>query len=170
MSHELRTQYKVDEIEIIAIIVDADADFNQRWTDIKQHFLSLEPSITLPTDIDKNGLIHFENDITFGIWIMPNNKSEGMLENFMENLVPKEDQLFIKVKSTITEIEAQQLNRYKPIHKSKATMRTWLALQNPPNGKIELLIEDNLLTTNNETCNTFVAWLNKLFNPIITTT
>jgi hypothetical protein len=95
---------------------------------------------------------------------MPNNNLDGMLEDFIYFLVPQDDELLPIVNTTLNTIEEGSLNKYAPIHRSKATIHSWLALQEDPGTPMGLGITKRYLTTDEATCKLFVDWINELFN------
>ena len=44
----------------------------------------------------------------FGVWLMPDNQSRGILEDFLHFLVPAGSQLFEHVKSSVATIPANE--------------------------------------------------------------
>jgi len=147
----------------VGIIIDADTDLAARWRQLKAKF-DLDIS-GLPNDFPPNGLIHQEeNNTKIGVWIMPDNNLNGMLEDFIRFLVPEDDGLFPEVQKHIQHIENQSLHQYKPIHHSKALIHAWLALQEDPGTPMGLAITKRYLTTDAEKCADLIQWLNDLFN------
>jgi hypothetical protein len=119
----------------------------------------------LPEILPKEGLIvKEEGRVDIAIWIMPNNDVNGMLEDFITFLVPEEDVLMPVVEANINMIEEGGLNKYKPVHRSKAIIHSWLSLQEDPGTPMGLSVTKKYLTTNKDICLNFVAWLNKSFN------
>ena len=94
---------------------------------------------------------------------MPDNKDNGMLEDFISFLIPEDDKLLLVVDSTLNEIEMKQLNRYSEIHKSKARIHTWLAWQEDPGAPLGISITKKYLTNDAEICNNLINWLVELF-------
>jgi len=151
------------DTETLGIIIDADMDLTTRWRQLKAKF-DLDIS-GLPEDFPPNGLIHQEeNNTKIGVWIMPDNNLNGMLEDFIRFLVPENDGLFPEVQKHIQHIENQGLHQYKPIHQSKALIHAWLALQEDPGTPMGLAITKRYLTTDAAKCADLIQWLNDLFN------
>ena len=96
---------------------------------------------------------------------MPDNNLNGMLEDFVKFLVPKGDRLWQSAKYIIEDIEIQNLNQYKLIHKSKAHIHTWLAWQKEPGTPMGQSITRKYLNADNETSLKFANWLTELFKP-----
>ncbi|MDI9312045.1 MAG: hypothetical protein QM535_17660 [Limnohabitans sp.] len=160
---ELPVRFKQSEIETIGIIIDADSEIKKSWEEIKKTLSSYE--FTIPEKIPSEGIIATNNSgIKIGVWIMPNNNENGMLEDFITFLVPKEDKILPIVDETLKNIENQGLNQYSLIHKSKATIHSWLALQSDPGTPMGLAITKKYLTTNEETCLIFINWLKNLYS------
>jgi hypothetical protein len=159
---ELETRLKQSNINTLGIIVDADAELKDRWESIS-NFLG-KKGFEVPESPSEIGLITTHMDgIKAGVWIMQNNKLNGMLEDFIKFLVPPEDQLMPVVDSTLLHLEEKDLGRYKSVHKSKAAIHTWLAWQEDPGTPMGLSITKRYLTTEPEVCNVFIEWLKNLF-------
>ena len=148
----------------IGIIIDADSDIIMMWSTLK-NILS-NKGFNIPNDLPSSGLICKNDDeVKVGVWIMPDNNLNGMLEDFIEFLVPKGDRLWQSAKYIIEDIENQNLNQYKLIHKSKALIHTWLAWQEDPGTPMGLSITKKYLNADNETSLEFANWLRELFKP-----
>jgi len=160
---QLPVRFKQAQVNTIGLIIDADSEIKDRWKSISA-LLSLQ-GFTIPQEIPIEGLILKNNsDFKIGVWIMPNNNENGMLEDFISFLVPKEDKILPIVNDTLTNIENQGLNQYALIHKSKATIHTWLSLQSDPGTPMGLGITKRYLTTDEETCLKLVNWLKELYS------
>lgn len=161
---QIPLRIKQSNIQTIGIIVDADVDILKRWQQLKN--VLQKEGILIPDNLPKNGLVFTQtNHVKIGIWIMPNNDLNGMLEDFIHFLIPNEDTLQPVVEAHLSSIETQQLNKYKLIHRSKAFIHAWLALQEDPGTPMGLSITKRYLTTDEKICLKFIDWLNRLFNP-----
>ena len=161
LMQQLPVRFKQSDIKTIGIIVDADTDIKNRWDSLKS-ILELQ-KFDLPDEIPLDGLIIDNGKVTVGIWIMPNNDLNGMLEDFIAFLVPEDDKLLLIVHETLDKIEAQKLNAYLPIHKAKAIIHTWLSWQEDPGTPMGLSITKKYLNTDKETCLKLINWLKQLF-------
>ncbi|GHV31301.1 hypothetical protein FACS1894177_05560 [Bacteroidia bacterium] len=148
--------------KIIGIIVDADTDLQARWNSLKNILVS--KGFNIPDNLPKEGLIVENKTRKVGVWIMPDNNTNGMLEDFISFLVPEDDKLIPVVDNTLANIENQKLNKYSDVHKSKAKIHTWLAWQENPGSPMGQSITKRYLSTDDELCQNFVNWLRKLFN------
>ena len=158
------TRLKTSKSEMLGIILDADQDIKGRWASVCSK-LEQAGYLGLPKNPDENGtIIEREKMPRVGIWIMPNNKLSGMLEDFVSYLLPDDDRLGIKAKKVLAEIEAENLNKYPDIHHQKAFIHTWLAWQETPGQPMGLAITAHALAHDKEIAQKFVGWLNRLFN------
>ncbi len=149
------------DISTIGIIIDADTDLQSRWIRVKAILKELE--FNSPNEFPENGLVIKKEKLTIGIWIMPNNNLNGMLEDFISFLVPNDDKLLPIVNMTLDSIEERGLNKYSPTHKSKAVIHSWLSLQEIPGSPLGQGITKRYLTTDEETCLLLIKWLKELF-------
>ena len=124
-----------DGLTHIAIIVDADY--------LALNGLGFQKTIDRVSDIVKpfgfnwdqnaaSGIIYKHSDglADFGLWIMPDNQNEGMLEDLIKACVDQSEQaLFKQAQSVVNNIPHPKF----PSHlTSKAEVATWLALQKQP--------------------------------------
>lgn len=111
------------------------------------------------------GALLFRHDdglADFGLWVMPNNHDEGMLEDWIKQCVlPNEQGLFAHAEVTVANL-ARPL-KFKPIHRSKAEVATWLAWQVMPGHGPYRAVEDGLLNTSSPLYEDLNAWLTHLF-------
>ena len=159
---QIHVRFLQSEIETIGIVIDADSDIKNRWKTLKA--ILILQGFDLPNKLPLNGLVvSNKNNIKIGVWIMPNNQLDGMLENFISFLIPQDDKLLPIVHSTLDAIENQKLNKYSLKHKPKAIIHSWLSWQENPGTPMGLGITKRYLTTDEKTCNTFIDWLTRLF-------
>ena len=155
-------------LKTIGVVVDADFNPATRWNTIRNILIQSGKYADVPTSCPSDGLILNpvnEDDIKFGLWMMPDNNAQGMLENFISFLIPEDDDLLPIVDETLNRLESNGLNRYKSVHHEKARVHTWLAWQETPGTPMGLAITKKYLTTRPAICGDFVNWLNRLFNP-----
>jgi hypothetical protein len=161
LQSQISVRLKQSDVVAIGIIIDADTDLMTRWNSLADLLGNL--GFTLPAYIPNTGLIIELNGIKIGVWIMPNNILNGMLEDFVSFLVPKNDQLITEANNTLENIEIKNLNKYSPIHKSKALIHTWLAWQEDPGTQMGLAITKRYLTTDEQNCLQLVNWIQNTF-------
>lgn len=97
----------------------------------------------------------------FGLWIMPDNNSEGMLENWISRCIsPDQQQLFNHATTTVTALQNPLFNE---IHRTKADVATWLAWQRKPGENLYACITNDLLDNNSALYSGLVTWLKATF-------
>lgn len=155
------------EIKTIGIVIDADLDIQSRWMKIHQILTNSNLYSNIPVNCPQGGaIINPDNidDIKIGVWIMPDNNNNGMLEDFVAFLIPDGDNLLPEVDRVLADIEERSLNMYKSIYHSKARIHTWLAWQEDPGTPMGSAVTKKYLTTAPPICQDFVNWLNSLYN------
>jgi hypothetical protein len=153
---------QLKNLQKLGLIIDADSDIQVRWQSLRD--ILRNNGFALPENPDFDGTIISQNGKTIGIWLMPNNDSNGMLEDFMQFLIPDEDRLLDKATEVLGEIEDEEINNYNLIHKSKALIHTWLAWQETPGTPLGKAITTRYLATENtEISDRFINWITRLF-------
>ena len=160
--NQIPTRLKTS-IQTLGIVIDADVNIASRWQQLRE--LLQKSGYNLPITFSNKGLI-FRNEgfITIGIWIMPDNDTNGMLEDFLKFLIPSEDKLMPIAIDITKKIEEQGLNPYSLVHKQKAQIHTWLAWQEKPGIPFGQAIKAKCLNPETEISQIFATWLNELFN------
>lgn len=166
----LKTYLKsTNTLKKIWVVIDADQNFEGAWQSIKDILLrsnkySFNPKMELPAE---GAIIHPQDpsDLTIGVWIMPNNKETGMLEDFMIKLIPENDSLLPVADGVIENLDAGRDNHtgiFKKVHKAKARIHTWLAWHDTPGESLSVAIQKRLFATDKELCHRFSKWLSAL--------
>jgi hypothetical protein len=154
-----------EEGDIIGIVVDADTDLANRWQSLRDRLVRVGYA-QIPVTPDPSGTIIIQPPASAlprtGIWIMPNNQTSGMLEDFLRFLVPARSSLFDHVTSSIASIPPPDL-RFSLGIASKATIHTWLAWQEEPGKPLGTAITARYLDPNVPQVDQLVAWINQLF-------
>lgn len=163
LEKQLNLRLKQSDTKTIGVIVDADTDIRSRWQQIVNLFRSL--SVFLPEEIPATGLIYNNpGQIKIGVWVMPDNRLDGILEDFIAFLVPEEDRLLPVVKSNLDSVEHEGLHKYKAASRSKAVIHSWLACQEEPGTPLGLAITKKYLALESDSCHLFMNWLKNLYN------
>lgn len=160
----LDVQLKESDVRVLGIIVDADTDLAARWQALSSRLSSAgyQGISSLP---DEDGTILLPPPgVTLlpkvGIWLMPNNQVPGILEDFLQFLVPKDDALLAHAMKAIEDLPQRPFAEPK---KSKALMHTWLAWQEEPGKPYGVAITARYLDASLPLGQTFANWLRKTF-------
>lgn len=146
----------------IGAIIDANDDIEARWNAtfraIEQRAGESEASHS-----SQGLLIRDDNGPTIGVWIMPDNQSQGALEDFIASMVRDSDTIWGEAEQYIERSE-QLINwSFTARQRQKAHTRAWLAIQHNPGHVSSALEHDNLLT-DGEPARSFIDWLVDLFS------
>ena len=130
---DLSFRLKAGGIDQIGILLDSDQAVSTRWTRVKS-ILKAQNFSDLPNDPDPDGTI-IESPGEFlpriGVWLMPDNVHNGMLEDFVLSLIPAENNLWRRAQVIVDSIPSDE-RLFKPQHQIKAYVHTWLAWQKEP--------------------------------------
>ena len=153
----------------VGLILDANDNPEGRWKSVSSELGSMQNDFNVKIDLPirpcRTGTIVEETLDTprIGVWLMPDNCSNGELEDFVQQMIPKNDPVWPLAKRYIEGIpkEAREFPESKT---RKAEIRAWLATRAEPGlmgmgsaiGKRDLEISGSL-------CVDFVNWLNRLF-------
>ena len=142
----------------VGIVVDANNNSQSRWQSIA-HKLGTA-GITTPAGPDSNGTI-IGGQPRVGIWLMPDNKSPGELEDFIASMIPSEDPVWPLSKDYIDAIPEEH-REFKEGKIQRAKVHAWLAAREEPR-LMGSAIGRGDLETNSGNCKKFMGWLRKLF-------
>ena len=161
----IQLKAKSEEGDIVGIVIDADTDLVARWQAIRDRFISTGYQ-GVPPQPDPNGTI-LEPPVgtplpKAGVWIMPDNKTSGILEDFLRFLVPQADVLFDYATTCVNSISDQD-QRFSDSDKPKAIIHTWLAWQKEPGRPYGTAITARFLNPDVHQVDVLVSWLKRLF-------
>jgi len=168
------TELKAAGLDALGLIVDADEDPAARWESVREScrkaFKALDPSTThIPDDLPAGGLVVPSEPAkglpAFGVWMMPDNRAQGMLETFLGWLVPDhETNPCWSYVDTVLDEARQHGALWKDVHRDKARVHTWLAWQDPPGPQLHEAIRDKALDPGSPAAAHFVAWFRHLYS------
>lgn len=151
--------------DIVGVIVDADTDLSARWDALRNRLIDAKYE-HVPESPLAGGVVLEPPPNTLlprvGIWIMPDNQREGILEDFLRFLVPDNSALFKHVESSVETIPEGEV-RFGALAVPKAKIHTWLAWQEEPGKPLGLAITARYLDPNVDQVRVLVSWLNRLF-------
>jgi len=149
-------------IEAIGVLIDADGDFGSRWRRLRDRLLQVDSSI--PSDLPPEGLVQVSHEgPRLGAWIMPDNRSRGMLETFLAFLVPSESEdLWHHARTSVAAARKHEAP-FNLAHNDKAEVHTWLAWQDPPGDPLGLALKKKCLSPDAPYAREFARWFIRLF-------
>ena len=165
---DLLVQLADGGITRLAVVVDADSAANGGGYEraINRVEKIVEPYGFVLAAHAVGGIVFQHNDglADFGLWVMPNNADEGMLEDWIKHSIhPDEKRLFAHAEAVVATLP--QPPKFKPIHRSKAEVATWLAWQKQPGHGTYRAVEDGLIDTISTHYQNLTAWLRHVYCP-----
>lgn len=103
-----------------------------------------------------------------GLWVMPDNMSNGYLEDFANSVVAaneRDRQSFAwkEAKSVLDKAHGGPNFSFKAHHLAKAAVGTWLAWSDPPRMNLGTAVSRGLLDTQDAKFQSLIAWLSLLY-------
>lgn len=162
-AQKIELQLKESSLVSLGLIVDADDNAHSRWTAIKGICSKSIPDI--PADLPETGLVHLTTvGIKFGVWIMPDNSTRGMLETFLKYLVPDDSEALWQYAQEVAQIAKRRGASFKEAHFDKANIYSWLAWQDPPGQQLHDAVRQKILNPTHPKAQAFVAWFKQLYD------
>ncbi len=160
------SELQASELSTLGIIIDADDDALASWQSIRNASLKGIPDI--PQFLPEDGLIHTTSEgIKFGIWIMPDNKTRGMLETFLISIIPTGNEPLWQFAQEAAQEAKSKGAKFKDTYLDKASIYTWLAWQDPPGLQIHEPIKyskEQILNPQHPNAQKFVTWFKNLYD------
>lgn len=157
------TELKASGLTNLGLILDADDNPSGCWESIKNACEKIMPDF--PQQLPKTGLIHKTNTgIKFGVWIMPDNQQQGMLETFLSYMITDENKQIWQYAQEVVKEANNRGASFKDSHFDKANIYTWLAWQNEPGRQLHQAIKERILNPNHPKADVFFNWFKALYD------
>ena len=147
------------------VVVDANGNPEGRWQALINRFRPL--GIELPAHPGPEGTVVIPRSATrsprIGVWMMPDNRSPGTLEDFLQAMVADGDNLWPESESYVSKI-AEIEQRFATSKQLRAVIYSWLAVQRDPRQPGEA-IRFRWLDPETQQAAQFRQWLQELFDP-----
>jgi len=159
-------QLASSDLERLAIVVDAnDKGPGPRWQAIRDRLRS-KGFDAVPKALSDDGATfdvvlqpNSPRSIRFGVWIMPDNKSPGVLEDFVAGMIHDGDEMLRRVDGFLKSILPDQ-RRFSDAHQPKARVHCWLAVSERPGRPMGQAIQaDKYLDANHPSVGPFLGWI-----------
>lgn len=150
-------------VSVLGVLVDADVEPSARWQALGSVLAPL--GYSLPAKPFEAGTIvppPLPSRPRLGIWMMPDNRLEGMLEDFLLRLTSEGDRLLVRAHGAVQGIPEEE-RLFVNAHRAKATAHTWLAWQQEPGTALGQAITKRYLDPTRDPGPAFRKWLLELF-------
>ena len=149
---------------ILGIVLDADNPNRMaKWESLRKKLSGY--SYDFPSAPISEGTIlepDSEKESTrIGIWLMPDNRTDGMLEDLCLGMISPEAQDTVDRCLEIARLAGQ--TSFKEAHLSKARVHTYLAWQDEPGKPIGQSITSEALNSDTDRTRAFLNWVRLLF-------
>ena len=159
----IENELKASGLRSLGVLVDADGGAKDRWDQIRNRYR--DQFDDLPGEIPEGGfnVIHPLGP-RFGVWIMPDNRFSGMLENFLVRLIPDDSRHLYELAERCV-AEAKGIGApFKEVHTTKAGIHTWLAWQDEPGKQLHQAVHHRVLDPSKPESRPFVHWFRQVFD------
>ena len=154
---------KARDRQAVGIILDANQNLQGRWQSISN--VLNEAEIKTPKNPSLKGtIIDTRRKPRVGIWLMPDNDSEGELEHFVRQMIPENDLVWPLSEKYIDEIP-EPARKFSENKVQKAKIHAWLAAREDPGIFMGTAIRARDLNIKGELATKFFTWLSELFGP-----
>lgn len=158
----IEAHLKSSGLKSMGIVLDADDDIAARWSRIRDR--CIEQFHDLPETHPSNPIVVSNSDgLRLGIWIMPDNKSRGMLETFLLFLAPGTTSPLVQYARNACRTAKKKGASYKDVHQDKAEIYTWLAWQDEPGRTLQQAVKERILDPESPHAAGFVSWFQDLY-------
>jgi hypothetical protein len=146
----------------IGFVLDANGDLSRRWKQVSTRLKKL--GVVPPEAAVPAGLIaRVDNyDTTVGVWIMPDNKQPGKLEDLLRGLIGARNRL-IRHAEAATDQAINHGAKYRKVDRIKAVLHTWLARQRVPGHPFGTAVNARYFGHASPAAKAFVAWFKALY-------
>jgi hypothetical protein len=151
-------------LKTLGIIVDADENLQARWRSLRSRLIECGYA-DIPEQPDPNGTVISGSKMpTLGIWLMPDNRVPGILEQFIAFLIPnREANPLWQYATQCVGAIPEDHKVFPDVRMAKALLHTWLAWQEEPGKPIGQAIAARYLDPETEAADRFIRWVKRLF-------
>ena len=143
----------------VGIVVDANDDPGSRWTAVTNRLRRACPGMEFGSLSASGSIIDGEPRI--GIWLWPDNGTPGEIEDFVAEMIPRDDPVWPLSEGYIEGIPEKH-RRFSPRKARRAKLHAWLAATAEPKF-MGTSIRAGDLEIHGTLATRFTDWLKKLF-------
>lgn len=154
----IEAETKVAKRQSVGLLVDANSSLDDRWHSLADRLRNagIEP----PQTLEKEGCV-IPGRPRLGLWLMPDNRKSGELEDFVQTLIPADDPVWPLAMKYIEGIPPKH-RKFSENKVLRAQIHAWLAARKEPR-QMGSAIGTGELSADGELAVRLVAWLRNLF-------
>ena len=158
----IESELAASGLQALGVVIDANGDARGRWSRMRDRCRN--EFRQLPNEIPEDGFeVDHSDGPRFGVWIMPDNRFRGMLEDLLVRLIPNESRPLYGLAESCVAEAAQNGASFKDVHRRKAELHTWLAWQDEPGRQLHEAVHHRVLDPEKPESRPFVGWFRRLF-------
>ncbi|HMV69066.1 MAG TPA: hypothetical protein PKA64_19625 [Myxococcota bacterium] len=147
----------------MGILLDADESAEGRWQEVRRQLGQI--GVDVGGELPAAGFVSEAGRSwpRVGVWIMPDNRSRGMLETFLLMLrAGRQDGLWSFAQEVVATVRDRGAS-FRPTHRDKALIHAWLAWADPPGRQLHQAVMESMLDATDVSAAPFVAWFRTLY-------
>ena len=163
------SELNVSQRDTLGVVMDGNNNYSGRWQAISHRLNKVGIKLgntPAPEGFISDATATFMKEnfkpIRIGIWIMPDNQSNGELEDFIATMIPANDPVWPRSQNYIDDIP-QKDRDFKNKKITRAKVHAWLATREDPI-LMGAAINAKYLKTDGQMCLDFQKWLTKLLS------
>lgn len=147
----------------LGTIVDANSNLDGTWRSVASRLASV--GIAAPPAIPRDGFVGVSKDYRtrVGVWIMPDNRRSGALEDYLQDLIWKGDGLLTHAQVS-TETAKKLGAGFAEKDAKKAVLHAWLAWQQRPGCPYGTAIKAHYLKADSHAARQFASWFGRVID------
>lgn len=161
----VRLKAGAGEVHRIGVILDADVHLDHRWQSVSGA-LHAATGVSLPNAPEQSGtIVSLPDSRLFGVWVMPDNRTPGYLEDFLMFLRPEGDMLLSHVDDFLEALPPREScdRRFAAKDHTKARIHSYLAIQEEPGKPMGLAITCRYLDPDAPNAGQLIRWIQRMF-------
>ena len=143
----------------LGILADANDAPADRWNAVTERIRRARPDTETGNPVQEGTIIGGRPDV--GIWLWPDNQSEGEIEDFVAGMIPNDDPVWPLSRKYIDGIP-KHCRKFAEKKTTRAQVHAWLATRETP-GFMGSVVGEEDLEVDGPSVTRFANWLRKLF-------
>ena len=146
----------------LGFVMDANDSPQNTWQAVTARLRQV--GVQTPKEIHEGGFVGESKayKARVGVWLMPDNRKTGALEDFLRDLIEEGDPLFTHAEDSAREAKSHGA-QYSDRNYLKAVLHTWLAWQKKPGRPYGTAIGARYFGADGATAERFINWFRNVF-------